>query len=127
MMSDRPPKSGSRWHDYVSRRLAQLRCGEGDFTGLQQPTAGVIDRAQNVAAELFQAQTATPSVVPSEDGEVLFVWRRAGWDLEIAVGADDVTVWAYERSSGDVWSGSLIELRHRLVALLVHISRDGST
>lgn len=111
-------QSESRWRDYVVHRLAQLRRGEGDFTGLTQPSDRVIARARAIADVLFQDDTPTPSVVPSEDGNVSFVWRKAGWKVEIEVGSKEVSVWARERSSGTLLSGSLGELRTEVSDLL---------
>jgi hypothetical protein len=115
---------GSRWTDYVSRRLAQLRRGEGDFTGLMRPTNDVIERARSVSASLFQHDTPTPSVVPSEDGEVRFFWHKAGWMLEIIVGLEDVSIWAHQPSSGEDWSGSLAEFRPQVSGLLELLAKD---
>src|SRR5574342_1364560 len=112
----------SRWAGYVSRRLNELSKAGGDFTGLVRPPNDVIMRAHGVAADLLAAETPTPSVVPSEHGEVLFVWHWAGWTLEIEVGQEDVSVWAFDRASGAMWSGPLAKLRSEVLALLLSMA-----
>jgi len=119
-----PVQSDSRWRGYVSRRLAQLRRGSGDFTGLLQPSEEVVRRARDVSTGLFRANTPTPSVVPSEYGDVLFIWHKAGWELEIEVGPEEVSVWAHERNSGAVWSGSLAELWPKVSDLLAFLAKQ---
>jgi hypothetical protein len=114
----------SRWIHYVSRRLAQLRHGEGDFTGLQQPSHAVIESARSVAKSLFHADTPAPSVVPSEDGEIRFFWHKSGWMLEIVVGSEEVSIWAHQPSSGDEWSGSLADFRPQVSDLLESLARQ---
>jgi hypothetical protein len=111
-------RSDSRWYRYVSKRLRELQAGEYDFTGFQVPTAEVVELARDVAATLFKPETPTPSVVPSEDGDVLYIWHKAGWDLELDVGLEGVTVWAHDRSAGREWYGSLEELRAGVAGLL---------
>jgi hypothetical protein len=115
-------KSDSRWHRYVAQRLEALRKGEGDFTGLRPPRELVISRAWNFAATAFRSDTPTPSVVPTEDGGILFVWRKAGWELEIEIGAAEDTVWARNRDSGVTLRGSLGEMRVGVSTLLAFLA-----
>ncbi len=116
-------RSDSRWHKYVAQRIDELRAAKYDFTGLKVPPKIVVDRAWGVAATLFKADTPTPSVVPSEDGDVMFVWHKAGWDLEIEVGAEEIMLWAHDRHAGTVFSGSLAEQRARLSSLLDYLAQ----
>jgi hypothetical protein len=118
-----PVQSTSRWRDYVSLRLSRLRRGDGDFTGLTQPTEEIVRRARNVTS-LFKANTPTPSVVPSEDGDILFIWQKAGWELEIEVGSEEVSAWLHERSSGAISSGSLAELWPSISSILARLALD---
>jgi hypothetical protein len=111
-------RSDSRWYRYVSKRLRELGAGEYDFTGFQIPTTEVVELARGVANNLFRPQTPTPSIVPSEDGDILYIWHKAGWDLEIDVGLGGTTVWAHDRSAGREWYGSLEELRVGVANLL---------
>src|SRR5260370_12404857 len=104
-----PSVTAPRWQRYVSRRLAALRLGAFDFTGLQIPTPWIVDRASIVAKAYLHPDTPPPSVVPTKDGDILFIWRKAGWDLQIEIGSEGTTAWAYHRGSGAEWSGSLDE------------------
>jgi hypothetical protein len=122
-----PVQAKSRWRGYVTARLAKLSRGEGDFTGLMQPSEEVVERARILAASLFSHNTPTPSVVPGEDGEVLFIWRKSGWEIEIEVGDEGVSVWAHELPSGVTYSGSLGELRPTVSALLADLDRQPRT
>jgi hypothetical protein len=111
-------RSDSRWRRYVDRRLSQLERGEGDFTGLQRPINAVVERARVISNTLFRADTPTPSVVPSEDGNIQFIWHKAGWELEIEVASEEVNVWARCGASGAVFYGSLGELQEWVMGLL---------
>jgi hypothetical protein len=113
-----------RWQRYVSRRLAALRLGAFDFTGLQIPTPWIVDRASIVAKAYLHPDTPPPSVVPTKDGDILFIWRKAGWDLQIEIGSEGTTAWAYHRGSGAEWSGSLEERQAELSQVLATMSQD---
>lgn len=112
----------SRWAGYVSRRIGELARREYDFTGLTPPSQANLEEAWHLANYLFRFDTATPSVVPSEDGSVVFVWHKAGWDVEIEVAQGERFVWARERSSGTGFSGPLQEHYENLSKLLVSLS-----
>lgn len=62
-----------------------------------------------MAAGTFRDSTPTPSVVPGTDGEVCFIWRRNGLDVEIEVSETGADIWVYEpdRDPKRVWDGSL--------------------
>jgi hypothetical protein len=111
-------RTSSRWHWYVSRRLRELEAGEYDFTDLQVPTSQVVQRARDVASSLFKPETPTPSVVPSGEGDVLYIWHKAGWDLEIDIGPEGTAVWARDRHAGRELYGSLEEQRAWVSGLL---------
>ena len=111
-------KSDSRWHKYVSERMQELKDGEDDFSELPRPTHLVVDRAWQVATLILQSNTPTPSVVPSDDGNVVFVWHKARWDLEIEVAPEEVTIWAHSRATGEMFSGTLGEQLQRVSRLL---------
>jgi hypothetical protein len=115
-------RSDSRWYGYVSRRLRELRDGKYDFTGFEIPSSEVIEQARFVAMSLFRPDTPTPSVVPSEEGDVLYVWHKSGWDLEIDVGPEATVVWAHERNTGGEWYGALENLRAEVVNLLDYLA-----
>ncbi len=107
----------SRWFHYVARRLAELATGQS-VSDMPAPSAVLCNEAFRVAEWLFDPDTPTPSVVPSEDGAVLFVWRSQPLELEIEIGPEEASVWAYERSRGIIWSGLLEEQRVRFSSLL---------
>ena len=98
----------TRWGTYVSQRLGEMERGEGDYTGLRQPSAATVAHARKVAAETFRDTTPTPSVVPDDEGAVLFVWRKNGMDVEIAVTEDGASIWAHHRASGQMWSSDFL-------------------
>ena len=102
--------NGQRWYQYVTERLNQLERGEGDFTGLKRPSKEIVDVARTFANSFFTYYTPTPSVVPDEDGNVVFVWHKSGRKLEIIVGLEDVTVWVFEVGSKVMKSGTFAEL-----------------
>lgn len=116
----------SRWATYIAGRLAALRRGDGDFAGLRQPTAQTVDRAEQVAADLFRDNTPTPSLVPSPEGTVLFVWHKAGWWVEIVVGPDEVDVWAHHSESQATFHGRLDDNRQRVCELLDSLGATGT-
>lgn len=97
----------SRWASYVYRRLDEIEEGQGDFTGLQRPDQVLVARARYIAGTVFAPTTPTPSVVPTEDGEVAFIWRKGGWHLQLTVNHRHTEVWAHHVSSGNIWSGAL--------------------
>ena len=112
-----------RWRRYVEQRLRELSLGAHNFTGLRVPSGHVVDLAARVAQDWFYPDTPTPSVLPSEDGEVLFVWHKAGWDLEIIVGPGGAEIWAYDRGSGKELSGSLEELGYATSRVLMRLAQ----
>lgn len=115
-------RTDSRWYRYVSVRLRELREGKYDFTGFKVPASDVVEHARQVATTLFRPHTPTPSVVPSEDGDVLYIWHKAGWDIEIGVGAEGATVWIQERSTGREWYGSLDGLWQGVSSVLDYLA-----
>jgi hypothetical protein len=114
---------GTRWNRYVIGRLAALRAGSDNHSDLMAPTPWIVDRAWEVAKRYFPPATPPPSVVPSEDGDIVFIWHKAGWELQIEVGSEGAAVWAYERHSGIMWSGSLEERQQELRNLLGLLAR----
>ena len=105
-------------NDYVIGRITDLRAGKGDFTGLKKPSALVMDRVADTVAALLREHTPTPSVVPTEDGNVAVIWRGRGWDLEVEVSETETEVWAHERATGQEFSGPLAEMEAWTLDLL---------
>jgi hypothetical protein len=114
----------ARWNRYVVQRLEELRAGAFDFTGLQVPAEHIVDKAWVVASDYFHFNTPPPSVLPSDEGEILFVWHKAGWDAQISVGSEETTIWAYDRRSGAEFSGSLTSLQNEFSNLLEILGRN---
>lgn len=100
----------TRWGPYVLQRLRELENGEGrEFWEAEWPPAGAILNARRVCSQTFRPDTPTPSVVPTAEGEVAFIWMKNSHDAEITVTADDATLWLRDRVTGEEWSGSLAE------------------
>jgi len=63
-------------------------------------------------------------VVPSEDGNVSFVWHKGGWDIEVEVAYQDAEIWADHASGAQSWSGSVWENGDQLRELLRDLGSD---
>lgn len=100
----------TRWGAYVEQRLGELERGEGDYTDLCQPSAVTVANARRLAAEVFRDGTPTPSVVPTAEGDIDFVWRKNGYDVELTVTEDGAEFWACQRSTGRQWDALLPEV-----------------
>lgn len=102
-----------RWLPYVLRRLNDLAAGPyepEDEDGLL-PDPQAVWRALPALGGLLTDRTPTPSVVPTIDGGVQFVWHKAGWDLEIEVLANETIVWGRRRGEGLGDAGPIAEMR----------------
>lgn len=97
----------TRWGAYVEQRLGEMERGEGDYTELRRPSAATVARAREVAAGTFRDSTPTPSVVPTADGGIDFVWHKNGYDVEITVTETEADIWARQRATGDEWASPL--------------------
>jgi hypothetical protein len=115
-------RSDSRWQRYVSERIEEIRSGRDDYSELPRPSPYVVERAWWVATSVLKADTPTPSVVPSDEGNVVFVWHKALWDLEIEVGPRETRVWAHNRKTDTMFSGLLDEQLPRLSRLLSYLA-----
>jgi len=93
----------TRWGAYVGQRLDEME--------LKRPSAATVAHARKVAAETFRDTTPTPSVVPDDEGNVLFVWRKNGMDVEIEVSETSAGIWVYEHDHDlkRTWDGSLAD------------------
>jgi len=116
-------QTASPWTPYVEERLSDLSLERYDFTDLRVPSPSTIARAASIALDTFDSDTATPSVVPSEEGSVLFVWHRFGWDVELAVSSISTIVWANRREDATGWYGPLSEYGEEFTQLLRGLSR----
>jgi hypothetical protein len=93
----------SRWGAYVTQRLDELERGEGDYTDLKRPSAATVAHARKVAAETFRDSTPTPSVVPTADGGIDFVWHKNGYDVEWCITEGEAEFWAHCRATGAMY------------------------
>jgi hypothetical protein len=105
------------WLSYVDRRLREM-VGDADDSERARVSNSTPGRALLEARRLLPDEIVPPSVIPSDDGGVLLVWHKAGWDLEIAVEERETTAWARERVSGHYWAGSVSDRELDLKQLL---------
>jgi hypothetical protein len=85
-------------------------------------TPSVIARAWTEGLGILDDGTPTPSVVPSDECGVTFVWHKGGWDVEVTFEATGTMVWAHSRQSDDTWYGELDTHREVLRQLLREIA-----
>jgi hypothetical protein len=119
------PLTNMRWGPYVWTRLAAMRSQSDSIDRIAgYPTPEVINRAWDEALTLFPLAMATPSVIPSDEGSVVFVWHKKGWDIEIEVDEGDTTIWARHRTDLALGrlDGRVADQRDRVVALLKSLS-----
>ena len=111
----------SRWNEYVAERLSQM---EDKRLTEAQPTLhmGAALQAWYVAMRYFPPDTPTPSVVPSGNGGVQFVWHKGGWDVEFEVENNEIFIWARSRESKDTWHGNVVEVGARFLDLMQELS-----
>lgn len=99
-----------RWLSYVMTRLqALLALAYEPDDEVPTPHLEAIHRALPELSRFMRADTPTPSVVPTVDGGVQFVWHKRGWDLEIEVGPKETLLWAQRRDGSTTVHGSLDE------------------
>jgi len=99
-----------RWMPYVIGRLTELqRSLVQPDDEIPTPDPAALERSLVELARIMEVDTPTPSVVPTFDGGVMFVWHKAGWDIEVDVGPKETSVWAQRRDGSVCWSGSLDE------------------
>jgi hypothetical protein len=110
-----------RWLPYIMSRLGELQVVEEPDDEVPTPYPEALNRALPELIRFMRIDTPTPSVVPTYEGGVQFVWHKGGWDVEVEVGPKETLVWAQLRGGGDSWDGSLDdrvgELRNLLTQL----------
>jgi hypothetical protein len=112
-----------RWLPYVMGRLEELhRLVYEPDDEVPTPHPESIQRALSELVRFMRWDTSTPSVVPTFDGGVQFVWHKGGWDVEVEVGPKETLVWAQRRDGGDSWDGSLDERVDDIRSLLSQLT-----
>jgi len=112
-----------RWLPYVMTRLQELMtlAYEPDDE-VPAPHPEAIQRALHELIRFMRFDTPTPSVVPTFDGGVQFVWHKGGWDIEVEVGPKETLLWAQRRDGSDSWHGSLDERLEEARVVLTEIA-----
>lgn len=109
-----------QWLGYVLGRLSDL-AEQSDDPDLHV-NEEALQRALRDLATVLGPEMPAPSVVPTEEDGVQFVWHRGGWDLEIEVRADETIAWARNRNTDAQLYGSLGDLRQQVQAVLLELS-----
>jgi hypothetical protein len=116
----------TRWGPYVRQRVDDIRSGKGreDWEG-EWPSPVAALSAWNWAVDVLPDDAPTPSVVPGDDGTVMLVWHKGGWDIEVEVDRESYALlWMHDRKSdGGPCSVPLEEGRDRLRAVLSDLAR----
>lgn len=119
--------SVTHWGPYVRSRLEDIRSGKGreNWDGEWPPPAAAA-AAWNLAVDALPDDAPTPSVVPGDDdGTVMLIWHKGGWDIEVEVNREgSALLWMHDRGgSGEMYSAPLEEGRDRLRAVLGELAR----
>lgn len=109
----------TRWSSYIHRRFEQLT--------VETPPSPAFTETLNAAwksiLNLFAPNIATPSVLPGDDGGIVLVWHKGGWDIEIDFGPLEApSVWTTNRSGLVGFDGDLSDHREKLLDVLAEIS-----
>lgn len=119
--------SETRWGAYMAIRIEDLLRGKGraQWDG-EWPALDTIEAAWQTAVDTIPHDAPTPSVVPTGDGHVAFIWLKRRWNIEVEVGGEaGPDVWAQHRE-GEQFDGPLAGQRDRLRALLSELGADDS-
>lgn len=110
------------WLPYVVLRLNELsRLHTEPADEVPIPHPGAIQRALPELSRFMRDDSPTPSVVPTSDGEVRFVWHKGGWDIEIDVGPVGTSAWAQRRAGSEALRGSLSDRLRDIQSVLQHM------
>jgi hypothetical protein len=109
----------TRWSSYIQRRFEQLTA--------ETPSSPAFTETLNAAwksiLNLFAPNIATPSVLPGDEGGIVLVWHKGGWDIEIDFGPLEApSVWTVNRSDLVGFDGNLSDHREELLDVLAEIS-----
>ena len=78
--------------------------------GLRRPSAATVAHARRAAAEAFRDTTPTPSVVPTADGGIDFVWHKNGYDVEWCITEVNAEFWAHHRATGKMYDEQCMQI-----------------
>lgn len=93
-----------RWTEYVYGRLDRLKSDADKEGNKSYPNSATVDLARRLAETLFDQNTPTPSVVPGESGGDCLCSAQGDIDVEIEVGSEETTLWAFAQKQG--WSAN---------------------
>jgi hypothetical protein len=102
---------------YVRDRLLQMR-DRSRYELEPYPNEDLIANAWTYAEVIVAPGVPTPSVVPSEEGNVSLVWCKGGWDIEVEIASRDAEVWADNSSTARSVDGSFEEAGPEIIGLL---------
>jgi hypothetical protein len=85
--------------------IRQLRADDPDEVPLPDPKA--LMRVWSEADRFMIDEAPTPSILPTEDEGIMFVWHHGEWDLEVEVRAEETVVWGKTQDGGRLLRGSL--------------------
>jgi len=118
-----PKHQAPRWLPYVIQRLNDLG-SLADNSSEEMIALGpdILARALVELGRFMTPETPTPSLVPTHEGYLQFVWHKAGWDIEVDVGPNETEVWASKRDGSVGWQGSLHEREAELTSILASLA-----
>lgn len=106
------------WVPYLLRRLNEMAVMTTEY----RPTNEILNRAWNTACRYFSFSTATPSIVLGDEGSVLFVWHKNGWDVELEIGQSCSYVGILSRDNKQMLFGPLEDMSGKLLGVLKSMS-----
>lgn len=109
---------GSLWEPYVLQRLNEMAAMTTEY----RPADEILNRAWNTAHRYFSSSTPTPSIVLGDEGSVLFVWHKSGWDVELEIGNKSSYVGILRRENKQTLFGPLDEMHGDLLEVLKNMS-----
>lgn len=111
-----------RWLTYVIDRLEELNRLLVEPQGeIPVPYPEALGRAFGELTRFMGAYSPTPSVIPTADGSVQYVWHKGGWDVEVEVTTRQTYVWARRRDGQQGWDGNLDDRVRDLQELMTEL------
>lgn len=117
------PSDVPKWIDYLVKRLNELARIDYSWPDeLLPPSFELLQGALKEASLFMPTDCPSPSVLPTPEGNVQFVWHKGGRDIEVDFTPTETTVWVRDRTTGTTWDGALGDRKHELFELLEQIS-----